>query len=254
LKLLQELDTMIAPVIVADVGNDIDINVKLAQGPCDIRIIWGGDVTINEIRKAPVKPWARELTFHDRRSIAVLDTKTVTQDSISRVLKDIIWMQQASCTSVRGIVWCGTDPHPSSHIQQLVVPVQFAAIDRLTYLQSELISHKHQVMGNYDTLVHVMCDIKEFENMVCSCTIPGIVYHTNVLTVDEIPVFANRALQTIVVNSAVDGNLQYALFNRAYNERFCDRIISLGKSMSFSWTWDGYDLISSLTHRVSFEG
>ncbi|MBE0601922.1 MAG: hypothetical protein IH607_09040, partial [Firmicutes bacterium] len=40
---------------------------------CDIRVIWGGDQTIAELRQSAIGPRAYEITFPDRHSIAVID-------------------------------------------------------------------------------------------------------------------------------------------------------------------------------------
>jgi hypothetical protein len=49
---------------------------KLFSKLCDVRIIWGGDNTINEIRKASIPSKSTELTFSDRYSISVLKAKS----------------------------------------------------------------------------------------------------------------------------------------------------------------------------------
>lgn len=38
-----------------------------------MRVIWGGDATIKEIRRAALLPRATEITFADRYSLAVID-------------------------------------------------------------------------------------------------------------------------------------------------------------------------------------
>lgn len=40
---------------------------------CDVRVIWGGDHTIADIRRYPLKPRAADMTFADRFSLAVID-------------------------------------------------------------------------------------------------------------------------------------------------------------------------------------
>ena len=42
---------------------------------CDIRVIWGGDNTINQIRSIAIKPTAIELSFADKFSIAIINSK-----------------------------------------------------------------------------------------------------------------------------------------------------------------------------------
>ena len=39
---------------------------------CDVRVIWGGDQTINNIRKNAIDPRAFDVTFSDRFSISPL--------------------------------------------------------------------------------------------------------------------------------------------------------------------------------------
>jgi hypothetical protein len=251
LKLLMELDDMVAAVSVVGVGNNEELNVALAQGPCDSRVIWGGDSTINEIRKAPVKPWAREMTFHDRRSIAVLDAADSLQrdhTTITKVIRDAMWMEQASCTSVRGVVWLGTDEQVKHAIARFTIRLETAAVERLAFMQSELIKGS-DVSGSYNELLNVRCKFDEFESAVRSCSVPGVLYHMHAENVDRIPDFANRALQTVVTNVGRQ-DVHPALLNRMHEERFCDRIVSPGRSMEFSWTWDGYDLVTHLTHCV----
>lgn len=50
-----------------------EINTYLSQ-LCDVRIIWGGDETIQEIRKSPIPPRANEITFANRYSIAIINS------------------------------------------------------------------------------------------------------------------------------------------------------------------------------------
>ena len=40
---------------------------------CNVRVIWGGDATIAEIRKSPLPPRSNEITFADRHSAAVIN-------------------------------------------------------------------------------------------------------------------------------------------------------------------------------------
>ncbi len=52
-------------------GHDRSVTDALSAG-CDVRVIWGGDGTVDAIRQSPLPPAAIELTFPDRRSIAVI--------------------------------------------------------------------------------------------------------------------------------------------------------------------------------------
>ena len=54
-------------------GDEKEVN-DLLTGLCDMRVIWGGDNTISEIRKSPLKARAGEITFADRYSAALINS------------------------------------------------------------------------------------------------------------------------------------------------------------------------------------
>ena len=54
---------------------DKDIN-ELFSSIADVRIVWGGDRTIAELRKSPMPPRSGEITFADRYSLAVIDSES----------------------------------------------------------------------------------------------------------------------------------------------------------------------------------
>lgn len=83
---------------------------------CDIRIIWGGDQTIDEIRKFPISPKSIEITFSDRYSIAIInaDSYLKIQDKLKTALdfyNDTFLFDQNACTSPQTIYWKGSIEH-----------------------------------------------------------------------------------------------------------------------------------------------
>ena len=42
------------------------------RAACDLRVIWGGDASVDQIRRHPLAPHARDLTFPDRSSFAAV--------------------------------------------------------------------------------------------------------------------------------------------------------------------------------------
>jgi hypothetical protein len=56
-------------------GHSAETNRYLSS-IADVRVIWGGDETIREIREFSLKPRATEITFADRYSLAVIDSDT----------------------------------------------------------------------------------------------------------------------------------------------------------------------------------
>ena len=88
---------------------------------CDTRVIWGGDLTIEEIRKSSLKPRANEITFADRYSIAVINSdeylKMENKENITNnFYNDTYFSDQNACTSPRIIVWIGNQKENAKKI------------------------------------------------------------------------------------------------------------------------------------------
>src|SRR5205807_1177939 len=52
-------------------GHDDAVTAALSAA-CHLRVIWGGDRSVNEVRRHPLAPRARDLTFPDRTSFAAI--------------------------------------------------------------------------------------------------------------------------------------------------------------------------------------
>lgn len=55
-------------------NHDEEITAALSE-LCDVRVIWGGDETVRRLRAFPLSPGAKELTFPDRHSFAVISSE-----------------------------------------------------------------------------------------------------------------------------------------------------------------------------------
>ncbi|MBR1743789.1 MAG: hypothetical protein IJ733_18375, partial [Lachnospiraceae bacterium] len=99
---------------------DRAINDRLSA-ICDTRIIWGGDGTIEELRKSPLPPSSTEITFADRYSLAVLDSdqylELENKDRIAEEFyNDTYLSDQNACTSPRIVIWTGSKKEEAKQI------------------------------------------------------------------------------------------------------------------------------------------
>lgn len=88
---------------------------------CDVRVIWGGDETVADIRSYPVTPRAKDITFADRYSLGIISTKAVanaTDDEIIQLASDFYndtyLMDQNACSSPHLIGWLNDLEYPAS--------------------------------------------------------------------------------------------------------------------------------------------
>ena len=117
---------------------------------CSVRVIWGGDRTVAELRQSPIPARTTEITFADRHSIAVIDADAYLaaerKDTIiQNFWNDTYYTDQNACTSPRIIFWTGEKKAEAkedfwSRVHELVkqkytlAPVQ--SVGKLTALYS----------------------------------------------------------------------------------------------------------------------
>lgn len=79
---------------------------------CDVRVVWGGDATVAEVRKNPLNPRAKEITFADRYSVGMIDVQAVREASDEELANlarnfynDTYLMDQNACSTPQLIAW-----------------------------------------------------------------------------------------------------------------------------------------------------
>lgn len=110
-EVLDRCDDLRAYVNLVRYERDKNIN-DLFSSFADMRIVWGGDATIAELRKSPLPPRSGEITFADRYSLAVIDSDSYLaienkQGIAEGFYNDSYLSDQNACTSPRIVVWTG---------------------------------------------------------------------------------------------------------------------------------------------------
>ncbi len=240
---------------------DKEIN-DLLSGMSDVRIIWGGDATIEEIRRSPLKPRAKEITFADRYSLAVIDSgKYLSIEDKDRVASDFYndtyLSDQNACTSPRAVVWTGSKKEEAKSLFWEVAhklalkkytfqPVQ--GVDKLTntYLAGVAYKGASLVKGEDNVLVRVKVPKLDPELMDYRGN-SGFFYEYDCNDITDIRDFCDDThCQTI----GYIGDPQMFDPLPASGIKGVDRIVPVGHTMDFDLVWDGYDLVGELTRKV----
>ena len=79
---------------------------------CDVRIIWGGDDTISEIRKNKIPPRSFDVTFADRFSICAINADEYINEKFPDKIaqgfyNDTYLFDQNACTAPHLLIWLG---------------------------------------------------------------------------------------------------------------------------------------------------
>jgi acyl-CoA reductase LuxC len=240
---------------VVSYGHELEPSALLSRR-ADVRVIWGGDATIDTIRTLPLAPHATELLFGDRFSFAVL-RGTPDAELARGLFNDAYWFDQRGCSSPRLVVGVGDGARAAlDHLFDLlhaeVVRRGYqlelgATLAKRAYAYGALADRpvrRYRELGNELTVLE-LDTLAGFDR-----THPGagLFYAAEVDTLDDLADLVVRKDQTMTVHG-FDGP-EIASFVRAVNGRGIDRIVPFGEALTFGRVWDGYDLLAELTRRV----
>ncbi len=246
-------------------GHLDEITAKLSQ-MADIRVIWGGDATINHIRTIPIKATATELTFADKFSFAVIKSDKLLEDEniknlIEKFYNDSFWFGQMACSSIRLVIWVGEedknkkaqeifwDKLNSYVLKQQPDDIAPADIVNKLVAKCSMAIEGDIKVENIDNPYIDKIKIKSIEEIKeglhCGT---GLFYEMDIKKLDEIMLHITKKHQTV----AQYGFSKEELTNLIYNNmpQGIDRIVPIGNALDFSYIWDGYDLFRSFCREV----
>lgn len=230
---------------------------------CDLRVLWGGDLAIDEIRRYPLDSKATDITFPDRSSFSCINSKAVNllsnSDLTSLAMKfvnDAWWFDQAACSSPKIIYWVGSDEETekarkaffsvvSDHLEsEKIGGDPSMSMERLIRLTKVAMTQDSQLDFSLDriALARTASNPREWHGA-------GSFFEVNLHSLDEIVQHIRKRDQTMAYFGFTSGELQDIVL--ALQGRGIDRIVPIGEALSFSAIWDGYDLSASFSKKVT---
>lgn len=232
----------------------------------DVRIIWGGDETVAEIRKSPLSPRASEITFADRYSAAVLEAAAVNRcETIDKLAgdfyNDTYLFDQNACSSPRLIYWLGNEGETAAakekfwgavhrYVSERYTAEPVIAVDKYTAACRLAVDLEGRVETMPDNLVNRI-SVPDISDKLPDYRCAGgsfIEYRSEGL--DELERIVTEKVQTVSYYGELGERLGRFVLDRG--TRGIDRIVPMGKTAEFSLTWDGYDLILQMSRAVSY--
>lgn len=240
--------------------HDLLVNDYLSS-ICDLRIVWGGNRTVEELRKSSLPPRSIEMTFPDRYSLSIISSNEYLKQDPKKVASlfyiDTYFTDQNACSSPRLIVWTGSKVKDAQDIffkaLKSLVDEKYSmsailAVDKLNALCELALTHKNVNKVDSDNVV-MRVSLKELSDDVLDYKMSGgyfFEYETNDLK-DLVPILKKQC-QTISY-LGVDPNAIQALVLQN-GVRGVDRIVPLGHTMDLEFFWDGYDMIDAMSRNV----
>ena len=242
-------------------GRDKDIN-ELFSSIADVRVVWGGNQTIEELRKSPLPPRSGEITFADRYSLAVIDSDSYLDiEDKDRVAEDFyndtFFSDQNACTSPRVVIWIGNRIEEAKKVfwetehklaEKKYTFQSIQGVNKLTSSYLIAVAEPGVKVEEHEDNLIVRVKVPEImENLMDYRDNSGYFYEYDCKDILEIKDLCNdKRCQTI----AYIGNSKAVLPLIEAGVKGIDRVVPMGKTMDFDLIWDGYNLPALLTRTV----
>jgi Acyl-CoA reductase (LuxC) len=266
--ILEALDATLAdadPVIgrtqrMITYGRDDSITAALSQW-CDLRVIWGGDAAVTTIRKQPLRPSARDLTFPDRTSWAALSVAgwraadpATRRQAVVGFSNDAYWFDQAACSSPRTVFLVGRD---SPEVRDEFVTLLLDVVDQRGWVVDAAMAVEKRVNAYGLAATGAITSMDFPANAVTAMSLTavpdaprrwigaGAFPFAEVGSLLDLVPAMTRQDQTFSHFGFAPAELR--AFAAALGGRGVDRIVPFGSALTFSAIWDGYDLPREFT-------
>ena len=260
--LLAEKHENLAPYIAFVKFPPVKAIADFFSGMCNVRVIWGGDRTVAELRQSPIPARTTEITFADRHSIAVIRADAYLaaerKDTVIRNFwNDTYYSDQNACTSPRIVFWIGEKKeeakedfwrrvHGMAAKEYTLAPVQ--SVGKLSALYAVAAARKVKQVKTDDMLVTRVIPEEADASLMDFKYNSGFFFEKDIDDLSEIAGVCDLRCQTLTYFGVEQAD--FRKFLEETRPTGIDRIVPMGKSMDFALVWDGYDLIRQMSRRV----
>lgn len=234
---------------------------------CDIRVIWGGNSTVQQIRRIALPPTSTEIAFPNKYSLALLHAGRWQEESeaqknvLARAFyNDAYWFDQMACSSPRLVLWVGSREQSQAaaadfwpRIENILATrhERFADVDYVNKLiVQDTMAIEFDVCiaaGISNDLVRVWLDEPALhEQHHCGA---GLFFESSLPNLESLRPLLNRTIQTVSYAGFTKEEL--LSFVAAEPIAGIDRIVPFGRALDFGPVWDGFDLFRVFMREIT---
>jgi hypothetical protein len=233
---------------------------------CNVRVIWGGDSTIEDIRKHPLPVRSVDIAFADRFSFCVIDADRLIElpphelnKVAARFYNDTYLVDQNACSSPHLVIWLGKGKQRAKNdFWQAVYKYALSryelhsvsAVDKYVKLCHSAINVDNisfQKHGNLIYRLGLHALPVDFDQLRGNC---GYFYEYETDDLGDISHIVDRKYQTLTYFGVDKLDLmQYVIKNKLMG---IDRIVPIGDALDMNFIWDGYDVIGTLSRIIDY--
>ena len=240
----------------------------LLSSICDVRIIWGGDETINQIRLSQIPSKANELTFFDRYSFAILNSESIDKLDKKEMnilcknfFNDTYYIDQNACSSPHLIIWTGKYIKSA---KKYFWEFMSELLEKSYIFQESAVVEKYALLLKNSIKLDNIKDKNIKDNKIYRVSLSslikindvirgkwGLFYEYDAKNIKDFENIVNYKYQTL----SYFGFDKKLLKNLVIKNHLTgiDRIVPIGQTLNIDLIWDGYDVLSSLSRIVNFK-
>ncbi|MBB4011911.1 acyl-CoA reductase [Niveibacterium umoris] len=234
---------------------------------CQLRVVWGGNDTVQHFRRVPLPPLSTELVFPDRQAWAAFHAGAVCaadDDALARLASnfhnDAFWFGQQACSSPRAVLWIGESgdiaaakrrfwpaltaelsrrsvrDEPAELAARIVAAHRMAAADEMR-TATPLSSWPLRIEA--DSFSAAARDAHCGYGLFIEIERPDLAAAASLFR-DADQTLAQFGFDTQTLRA----------WAATLDDRALDRIVPLGQALQFSDRWDGHDLLLAFSRQV----
>ena len=229
---------------------------------CDLRVIWGGDNTIETIQTIAPNDLSKDVCFPTRYSMTILDAKAVIKTDIDSLVNsfynDAFPFGQQACSSPLTIYWVGieTDIESAKYrfwgaLEQVLNSRNFAispadGLDREISLQLSAMESKAPIkILRSASFVRLSVD-SVTEEMEQRHAGNGLFFEVSLGALSNLNECFHPRHQTLTYFGLSNQNVA-TIVNIQNQGRSIKRVVPVGQALHFNEIWDGIDLIDAFS-------
>ncbi len=234
---------------------------------CQVRVVWGGDATVTALRALPLPPGAKEITFPDRSSFAIISASgwsgaTVERQraAVSAFYRDSYWYDQAACSSPRTIFFVGPESEADRAREDFLtllaaeVAVRAPEMDAAMAVEKRVATYGLALRGVASAVrfagnALATVDLSGGRGMLRHWAGAGTFALGRVASLLDLVPLIDRRDQTVIHFGFAAAELRG--FVAELRGRGVDRLVPFGAALQFDAVWDGYDLLREFSRVVT---
>ncbi len=233
----------------------------------DVRMIWGGDATISQLKRMQTKALCLDIVFADRYSLCIIDENAILASGENTLKKlsedfynDTFLMDQNACSSPQLVLWKEASLENAGKGRELFwkfvekvsekyILQDLSALDKYTKLCEEIINLEIYKTSYRHTNKIYRIELSKLDKEIVELRGNSGYFYEYVINSFENELFPliNEKYQTITY-FGIDANALHENM-KINNIKGIDQIVPIGKALEMDVFWDGYDIIKMLANK-----